>query len=272
MLRIFFFTTSIFLFAFVPPTKQKTKKISKKDLQTLYGPTFKNFKSKGGAYDYGTVRSGDSQYYEGFQGLFNYADYPSDGVNNFLNRKSSNNWGSIEHYEKLAGMKMHITDSAYGEWGSSSFHHYNPVFINWLTKNMIPPAGFSIKGVTAKYMYRHYSRFFRLLAESYLYLNKNGSYDTQAKSYIDAVMEAKKAGRQEDGLDILFGTYHYALNGYEPSSESDIPSPFESHMAFGFWLRRNLDGTHDEAYECLSKIMNRFDKRWFKMIRKKYSD
>jgi hypothetical protein len=253
------------------PSSLETKKLSKKDLTILYGPTFKNFKSTGGDYDYGTVRYGDDQYYEGFQGLFNYADYPSDGVNNFLNRKSSNNWGSLEHYEKLAGIKMHIAESADQEWSSSSFHHYNPAFINWLTKNMIPPSGFSIKGVTAKYVYRHYSRFFRLLTESYLYLNKSGTYDQQAKSYIDALLEAKNARRHEDGLDILFGTYHYALSKYEIPSESEIPSPFEPHMAFGFWLRRNLDGTHYEAYKCVSKIMNRFDKRWFKWIKKRYT-
>ena len=259
------------LSAMIPSTLE-TKKLSKKDLTILYGPTFKNFKSEGGDYDYGTVRYEDSQYYEGFNGILFYGDYAREGVIQYLDTEPPRGWGSVEHYEKLAGMKMHIADPTYEKWSSSSFHRYNPAFINWLTENMIPPAGFSIKGVTAKYVYRHYSRFFRLLTESYLYLNKNGTYDQQAKSYIDAIFEAKNAGRHEDGLDILFGTYHYALSNYEIPSESEIPSPFEPHMAFGFWLRRNLDGTHDEAYKCVSKIMNRFDKRWFKMTRKKYSD
>jgi hypothetical protein len=251
------------LSAMIPSTPE-TKKFSKKDLIILYGPTFQNFKSGGGNYDYGTVRHEDSQYYEGLNGIFFYGDYAREGVIQYLDTEPPRAWGSVEHYEKLAGMKMHITVDNDEEWSNSSFHHYNPAFINWLTENMIPPAGFSIKGVTAKYVYRHYSRFFRLLTESYLYLNRGGTYDAQARYYIEQA-------EIDDGMDVLFGTYHYALNGYELPSGSEIYSPFEPHMAFGFWLRRNLDGTHDEAYRCLSKIMNRFDKRWFKMIKKRYT-
>ena len=250
------------------PNSFETKKFSKKDLTILYGPTFENFKSEGGEYDYGTVRYGDSQYYEGFNGILFYGGYATEGVIQYLDKEESDDWWfSYEPYEKLAGMKMHIAESTSGfvaeDWSSSSFQHYNPEFINWLTENMIPPAGFSIKGVTAKYVYRHYSRFFRLLTESYLYLNKGGTYDAQARYYIEQT-------ENDDGLEVLWGTYQYALGGYEVQSDSEIYSPFEPHMAFGFWLRRNLDGTHDEAYRCLSKIMNRFDKRWFKMIRMKY--
>jgi len=251
------------LSAMIPSTLE-TKKLSKKDLTILYGPTFKNFKSEGGDYDYGTVRYEDFQYYEGFNGILFYGDYAREGVIQYLDTEPPRGWGSVEHYEKLAGMKMHIADPTYEKWSSSSFHRYNPEFINWLTENMIPPEGFSIKGVTAKYVYRHYSRFFRLLTESYLYLNKGGTYDAQARYYIEQT-------ENDDGIDVLWGTYHYALGGYEVQSDIEIYSPFEPHMAFGFWLRRNLDGTHDEAYRCLSKIMNRFDKRWFKMIKKRYT-
>ncbi len=256
---------SVLCLSAIIPSSLEPQKISKKDLTILYGPTFENFKSEGGEYDYGTVRYGDSQYYEGFNGIFFYGGYATEGVIQYLDKEESDDWWfSYEPYEKLAGMKVHIAESTDEDWSSSSFQHYNPEFINWLTENMIPPAGFSIKGVTAKYVYRHYSRFFRLLTESYLYLNKGGTYDAQARYYIEQA-------EIDDGMDVLWGTYHYALGGYEVQSDSEIYSPFEPHMAFGFWLRRNLDGTHDEAYRCLSKIMNRFDKRWFKMIKKRYT-
>lgn len=251
------------------PNSFETKKFSKKDLTILYDPLFETFKASNEndwsqCCSYGYVRPGDRQYYEGLNGIFNYSDYAMDGVIQYLDIDPPNEWGSVKHYEKLVGMKAYAVELDDQEWGSNLFQHYNPKFIKAL-KNLIPSKEFSINGVSVKEVYGNYSRFFRLLTESYLYLYKNGTCDSQANNYI------KDVENGEDGLDVLFGSYHYALNeAYEVPSGSEITSPFESHMAFGFWLRRNLDGTHDEIYNVLKIIMNRFDKRWFKMIRKKY--
>ena len=263
------------------------QKTSIKDLKILYGPAFESFKAADDdelsqCCSYGYVRPGDDQYYEGFNAILLGDDgYSWQGVKDLLNSKGIKmpepdgySWSSIKHYEELAGINMFQSkNSETGPWLERKpfeFEHYNPAFIKWVTNNLIPPANFSIKGVTAKYVYSHYSRFMRLLTESYLYLKSSGTYDAQAQKYIGELKKAYQEGYSIDGLKVLSGTYYFALSGYKVPAKSKIPAPFKPHMAFGFWLRRNLDGTHKEVFECLSLIMNRFDSEWFKMIQNKY--
>ena len=259
-------------------TSSEKKELSESDLQVLYSPAFSNFQSsysQNRCCDYGKVRSGDEQYFEGLKGIFLYGGYARSGVNNLLakNKKSKSekyqysDFYDISVYERLVGTNAFISKNSEVLTDPASFDRYNPEFIQWVVDNAIPDSDFTIGGVTAQYVYDHYSRFFRLFVESYLYLQKGGSYDDEANYYIT---EVEKNG--EDGLDVLFGRYHYALSDYEIPTESVIPSPLEAHMAFGFWLRRNLDGTHDEIYSGLSKIMDRFDRRWFKFTQGKYLD
>ncbi|MBM77623.1 MAG: hypothetical protein CL846_04015 [Crocinitomicaceae bacterium] len=261
---------SICFLAFSIPTNSIKNKLDKNDLLNLYAPLFESFKTKwdDACCDYGYVRSVDRQYYEGFKGIFLYANYARNGVVNYLKSngesfKRSSDFYNIELYKQLSEHDIFVNHNKTVAW-KKEFCRYNPAFINWAIKNLIPPKDFNIDGTSAQFVYKHYSRFFRLLTESYLYLNKNDSYSLQAQNYIKDVNDG------QDGLDVLFGTYHYALEGYELPNESEVYSPFEPHMAFGFWLRRNIDGSHDEIYDGLKIIMNRFDKRWFKSINKKY--
>jgi len=259
------------------PTSQK-KTLSKSDLEFLFKPAFENFRSVDSTNlnlccDYGRVRYGDDQYYEGLKGIFLYGGDARKGVIDLLGQKEnasiksrrSSGFYDISIYEELVGTNLFVSKNSQAISRDGSFERYNPEFINWVVENVISDSEFSISGISAQYVYRHYSRFFHLLTESYLYLQKSGTYDEQAEYYITDV---EKNG--QDGLDVLFGTYHYALSDYELPSGSPIPSPFEAHMAFGFWLRRNLDGTHDEIYAGLSKVMKRFDKKWFKSVKAKY--
>jgi len=274
MVRLLLISIS-FLFA-TSLTISDKKVLSKSDLQVLFTPTFKNYKSSelgNTCCDYGKVRQGEGQYYEGLKGIFLYSGYARDGAENLLaeNKGSkaktnvSTDFYDVTTYERLVGKNLFVSKNSEVLSENGSFDHYNPEFIRWAVENAIPDSKFSIGGITAQYVYRHYSRFFHLLTESYLYLQKSGTYAAQAEYYIT---EVEKNG--EDGLGVLFGRYHYALSDYELPSGSSIPSPFEAHMAFGFWLRRNLDGSHDEIYAGLSKIMKRFDKKWFKSVKAKY--
>ena len=280
----------ISLYSLIPASTAISEELDMKDLKILYGPAFESFKATGDdelsqCCSYGYVRPGDDQFYEGFGGLFQYAGYSSGGVEDLLNRKGKKmpevddySFYNIQHYEELAGVNMFLSktpNAGYVPWlkenqKSYEFEHYNPAFIKWVTNNLIPPSDFSIKGVTAKYVYSHYSRFMRLLTESYLYLKSSGTYEEQAQKYIEVLKKADQEGYSIDGLEVLSGMYYMAIPGYEVPSESEIPSPFEPHMAFGFWLRRSLDGTHNQIFDGISIIMERFDSEWFENIQKKY--
>ena len=74
-------------------TSSEKKELSESDLQVLYSPAFSNFQSsysQNRCCDYGKVRSGDEQYFEGLKGIFLYGGYARSGVNNLLakNKKS----------------------------------------------------------------------------------------------------------------------------------------------------------------------------------------
>ena len=275
MSRTLLFITLIVLFSFTTPPTKNYQRISKKDSSVLYGPLFETYKATNegdlsSCCSYGYVRSGDRQYYEGFKGIFLYSSYAEQGAEDFLEskgvrvKKASSDFYSIELYERLLNQKMFKGEgSKLAPW-SNQFREYNPKFINGL-KNLIPSKNLSINGVSVKALYRSFSRFFRLLTESYLYLNKDGTYASQAENYIQDVQNG------EDGLSVLVRSYHYEFDeAYARPSESEVSSPFEAHMAFGFWLRRNLDGTHDEIYDVLKTIMYRFDKRWYMSVKRKY--
>ena len=279
-----FLIISILLVSFTVPSSRINKKISKKDFATLYAPLFETFKAEeiddlSKCCSYGYVRPGENQYYEGFNGIFLWSNYSHKGVKDLLHKKGipipgieNRDFYDIQHFEALAGINMFQSESpdityVPFRYSPSDFGHYNPEFIRWATKNLIPKSDLSINGITAKYVYQHFSRFFRLLTESYLFLKSSGNYDEQAKTYINNLQSDNLT---IDGLEYLEHYYSNHLTNYSIPSTSEVFSPFKPSMAFGFWLRRNIDGTHKELFKGLSIIMKRFDKKWFREVQKNY--
>lgn len=261
----------------------RQEKLSVKELRILYKPLFKNYKATPkdeltNCCSYGYIRPNDDQYYEGFKGLFLYSNYVADGVNNLLKKKKINwdkdnglnSFYNIVHFEKLSGHFLFMSRSPEViDYQRSKpidyFEKYNPDFILWVKTNLIPESNFSINGISAKIVYSHYSRFARLLTESYLFMLKNNSMDASSKKYISEVRNGK------DGLDLLESMFSGKLNEYKIPINSEINAPFHDYMAFGFWLRRYQDKTYDEIFDLLKIIMNRFDQTWYNEVTKRYN-
>lgn len=163
-------------------------------------------------------------------------------------------------FEKMSGLSIHS-----GQMDESKpFGFYNPDLIEWGHTNLIPAQTDLIAGVPAQTIYSSvFSRFFRMMTESHLHLVQSGTYRQEMDAYWK--MATKES---QDGIDYLQARYHGVLPDYGGSWDGTSMTP---QMAIGFWLRRGLDGTSDELWTGLKKVMLRFDGQWYAGLRSTYT-
>ena len=161
-------------------------------------------------------------------------------------------WGSLEGIEKISGLPAKVEKEIL-----VPFDWYNPELIQWGAENMIPEPDQSIAGYLAQELYdNNYSRFFRLQTESYLWLQDHG-YAMHQGQYLDAMKNV-----DFEGLTYLENRYRGELTQYVPSYGYDS-SDWLPEIAIGFWLRRGIDGTHEELWEGLRKLLVTYDADWW---------
>lgn len=255
------------------PVTEAEAGFSDRELTTLYNEAYNN------CYDYSFVESSELKkygnyapgtYISGLKGLFLYCDFPV-AVSNLLAAKNitceQRNGGfyDITKFECLAGgikMFSHNEEefNAFGVTrdGKQDFHHYNPKFINWMVDYLIPNPGTPIgpaKSMAINVYQKTFSRFFHMMTESYVYLLEN-DYDEKVLAY-----QSNFDDLSFNGMEYLFTHFDNVLPKYNQAYDlTNMTSP----MAIGFWLRRKIDGTHDELWLGLTKFMLEYNKGWFK--------
>jgi hypothetical protein len=163
-------------------------------------------------------------------------------------------------FEKMSGLPLHSDQM----FETQPFGFYNPDLVVWGYTNLIPATTDTIAGVPAQTIYTGvFSRFFRMMTESYLHLVDQGIYRQEMDAYWDMATTGKK-----DGIDYLQARYMEVLPGYGGTWDGTSMTP---QMAIGFWLRRGLDGTSDELWTGLKKVMLRFDGTWYAGLRSTYT-
>ena len=153
------------------------------------------------------------------------------------------------------------------------FHHYNPKFIKWAAKNLIPSSEMLILGHPAKTIYDStFSRFFRLLALSYKHMHKELHASTEIEGYRKAMglkeFEAfeylgdRYLNLQQKGTafdEVFVGKFNpsFGLGGLLSHSS------FSPSLAMGFWCRRGIDDSKESCWNALKKILIEYDKEWY---------
>ena len=157
----------------------------------------------------------------------------------------------ISVYNSNVQQHSKVKSNFYNGTIKNGFAHYNPMIIRWATNHMIPnPNDKNIQGIRFQDMYNElYRNNIRVIAKSYLYFKDE-------KSYKNAQIQYLKAMKDPD-----FNGPTYLYNNY--GEKKDVPFLFDRHMAIGFWLRRGIDGTNDEIWQCLSKVLRMYDRGWF---------
>ena len=166
--------------------------------------------------------------------------------------------------DELIGKYAGVTPYSKENKADSAFKYYNPDFIKWGIDNLYISPETEIYGVKAKDIYnKSFQRYFRLTAESYLYLNKKkGLYKAEQKKYIDSYNKSKdKEDGYFEGIDYLKNKFDNSLKSYNQEEYSYTPG-----IAVGFWLRRGIDKTDKTLWSGLKKIMINYDNEWFKKV------
>ncbi|MBW2263035.1 MAG: hypothetical protein JRG91_13740 [Deltaproteobacteria bacterium] len=180
-----------------------------------------------------------------------FAEQMDTGVTSYSDNKP---------FAKMSGLPIHSDRMD----GSQPFGLYNPDIVVWGYTNLIPAQTDLIAGVPAQTIYSGvFSRFFRMMTESHLYLVQSGTYRQEMDAYWKM---ANQTG--QDGIDYLQARYQGTLPDYGGSWDGTSMTP---QMAIGFWLRRGLDGTNEELWTGLKKVMLRFDGQWYAGLRSTYN-
>ncbi|MEM7655458.1 MAG: hypothetical protein AAF399_04960 [Bacteroidota bacterium] len=251
----------------VPPAAPIPKDLSPAELSRLYSDGLMNCYP----YMFSELVPGlevhDQQlglFLGGLKGMLLYSGLPeavvghlrAKGVNPGTN---ANDFYDIHKYEQLAGGKQAFQggEQIFESFGmsGSAFHAYRPEIVRWGYENLIPDPSSQIAGMRAQDLYQQvFARFFRLLAESYVWLEKHqGKAEEQRyQQQFDQV--------GFDGLAYLEERFADKLPLYETN---DAAESFTPAVAIGFWLRRGLDGSQADFWEGLSRVMLQYDQQWF---------
>ncbi len=252
------------------PEKKQPTVLTLAALEQIYACWFKN------PYDYmfnpsgvpgesiGIGSKSFSMFMGGISGIMDYGSL-SECAGDFVGvkQKSYSDPTPIEH---LAGIPL------YGDRmdDSQPFGFYNPELVTWGYTTMVPDPDSLIGGTAARIIYdKVFKRFARVMAESYLYLVDAGKYRDEMKAYWD--LAHKPDGFKPygyGGLDYLQSRFSGALPAYQVAWDGTQMTP---QMAIGFWLRRGLDGTHEELWTGLTKALKQYDIVWYDKLNTTYT-
>ncbi len=207
------------------------------------------------------------KYIGGIKGILLYSNLKNAIAKHLSSRsirapyQASTDFYSLKEFESLAGGIPAFQDGSafqpFGKWsnGKQDFNRYNPKIVDWGAANLIPSNSTSIGGVAAQALYDHiFSRFFRLMSLSYIYLREN-DYNSECKAY-----EHGFAMKSFNGLEYLEQRYLGKIPEYDAAENF---SAMTTPIAIGFWLRRRIDKSEPQLWQALQKVMNLYDKAWF---------
>jgi hypothetical protein len=157
----------------------------------------------------------------------------------------------IEVYNPQVPQHKEVKSNYYNGFIKDGFAHYNPELIKWASANLIPnPEEKNIQGFLFQRIYDElYRPNLRLLAKSYLFFPDEKTYKVAQDAYLDAMKEP-----DFDGGKYLFERY-----GEKDGCQFCYGYP----IVLGFWLRRGIDGTNDEVWQGLTKVLRIYDKDWY---------
>lgn len=150
-----------------------------------------------------------------------------------------------------------------------AFGHYDPAFVDWVAEYAVLGAGTPlVRTVTQSIYDRHMRRIARLYWLTRADLLAGGASDPALAAY----------ARFLDGGPIPDGMGSFEGNGFSVfafSDRSEILLPdvdlmiqndwtakYEANTAYGFWLRRQADGTDTRWHDALTKLLTTYDSGW----------
>lgn len=146
------------------------------------------------------------------------------------------------------------------------FGHYDPAFVRWLAGAAVPRAPEAV-ALTQPAYHRHVQRLARVywLAQQDL-SGAGGAADAPAQ--YAAFLRGAPAPEAHRGPDGGFSMLAFTERSEALAGRTGLPveNPwevvYEANTAYGFWLRRRVDGTDAPWREGLRTLLARYDGAW----------
>ena len=136
----------------------------------------------------------------------------------------------------------------------TEFNYVNPKFVKWISENLIPDDDEILYGYEISALYDVVGqRYCRLLTETHESISY-GNLDQVRSEYLDSM--ATPDFEAVSYLNTKYGTFF-------PDYATTRDGQLKPETAIGFWIRRHIDGSEDELWKALTKIMRRYDEEWF---------
>ena len=213
-------------------------------------PSAKTIELFGRRFGEFTAGTQGAMFYSGFMQCIDVVDE--------LNLGDRLPWGSLAPLEHKTKLQAAVR--------SGPFLSISPLIIRAAARIYIPEPSEKLDGKTIQKIYDIvFRRGARLMTESYLHIS-NTQYTKEQLSFIQAWLgtsnfDAEKYLAKRYGR--LLGQYRY--------NKGRSWGLLQPEHAFGFWIRRGLDGSAKTIWQELSRIMQKYDGKWFASVRRRYS-
>ncbi|MFH1092252.1 MAG: hypothetical protein V1742_11860 [Pseudomonadota bacterium] len=185
-------------------------------------------------------------------------DYGPDGMKNIYCYLSS-----VISYQKLVSLsglnpfvKGPHTKEELNLYSTDSFGHYNKEFVAWLADNLIPGAADEkLRWITTPVFNKYFKNTARIYYLAYQKLNSD-------KDFLEKEVKEFSAALDGQNLDQYWFTKYYDFLEEEAYQKHYGPDAYLKNVvgcAVAFWIRRQVDGTAEEFFRGLTKLIKTYD-------------
>ena len=177
----------------------------------------------------------------------------------FVDRAPVAPFRSGPHTATVSGVDLDLNAPA-------GFGHWDPQFVRWLTEAAIPE-GAAARAIAQPVYNRRVRRLARVFWLTHGDLTRKGFPDATPAGPLSEYTRYLEAGAEPGASG--FSVFDFTdLSDRQlpklalPASVNEWEPRYELNTAYGFWLRRRADGTHDEWLDGLRQLLTAFDADW----------
>jgi hypothetical protein len=204
-------------------------------------------------------------------GLQYLKDVAAETIGEHLGRESS------EYMLSIAVGRDFFFTSPEGSEEPVKFRKVNPEAVSWVAENMLPDPEEMVQSASGYKVTTLYDESFknmcRLLVETHEYLDHYPvNKETEMQNYENA-MNSEGDDNNFYGPSWLRQQYGDVLAEEYPENDDLDPNNAQRPFVFiGFWLRREMDGSASAVWEALGKVMELYDREWYKQAIERWGE
>ena len=173
---------------------------------------------------------------------------------------------SLNHFRGISELPVFLSgphkNGTINYYSEDEFGHYNPAFLKKFKREMKLFFKKRSNRLLAQKLYdAHLKQVVRSYYDAYQFLmpDKNKKIQLLDQKYSTLQEELEEHIKRENKAD-----YYEVFRPYADQQNSKGKDWYEAFVAPGFWLRRGIDGTHEQIYALLVMGMQQLDSDYLK--------